>query len=241
MGLFGLHAAVYLLRIPLTAAMTFPPGATILQSKWLAYGILEALAHAFVTSFILVAMVKERLESRHKRAAVIDALTDVPNRRGFLELAERMVDACRAQRPVTLLLFDLDHFKTVNDTFGHQAGDTVLTAFCRAAQSRLGPDDLFGRLGGEEFACLTPVPLHGALGLAERIRADFDASIWAVDQEHVHATVSIGVATSADVGHDLKRLLAASDKALYRAKAKGRNRVECPRPELTLLPAAAAG
>ncbi len=239
MVLAGGHGAMCLVRVPITLLYIPPDGIDFFQVPFLAFGMLESLLHSFCTAFILVAMAKERAEKRHRRAAELDPLTDVPNRRGFFDLAQRMIDrSAVARRPLALLVLDLDHFKSVNDTFGHHVGDVVLTSFCRGVQPWLGPQDLFGRLGGEEFVAL--IPLDGgrsASEWAERIRDDFGASPFTVGEERVHATVSIGVATTTEAGYDLSALLAAADKALYRAKAKGRNRVEF-RPPLILVPAA---
>ena len=130
-------------------------------------------------------------------------------------------------RPVALLLFDLDRFKSINDKFGHSAGDAVLSAFCRLATSLLRPTDLFGRIGGEEFASLLPdTTRQDALLLAERLRTAFKATSHEVADQTLTATVCVGVAVSDDASSDLAALLDAADRALYRAKATGRNRVE---------------
>jgi diguanylate cyclase (GGDEF)-like protein len=114
----------------------------------------------------------------------------------------------------------------------------VLKSFCRGVQPALGPEDLFGRLGGEEFVALIPLdPGRSATDWAECVRADFSASPFLAGEDRVSATVSIGVATTSECAYDLSALLAAADKALYRAKAKGRNRVEFRSP-LTLVPVA---
>jgi len=237
MSLFGFHAMIYLVRIPLTWTAQLPPEGGLLQLKWLPFGIFEALFFAFGSAFILLTMTKERAEARHKHAAIIDPLTGVPNRRGFTDRAETVLARCRAEAlPVSLLLFDLDHFKRINDTFGHQVGDDVLVEFCRAAQRRCGAEDVFARLGGEEFVCVLPgTKLQAAFAVAERIRADFDAARRTIGSARVHATVSIGIASSAEAGGELAGLLGAADKALYQAKAKGRNRVEGRRPPLVLV------
>jgi diguanylate cyclase (GGDEF)-like protein len=130
-------------------------------------------------------------------------------------------------RRAALLTFDLDRFKGINDKYGHPAGDTVLVTFCRLATSQLRPTDLFGRMGGEEFASLLPdTTWQDALQLAERLRAAFEATCHTVAEQPFTATVSVGVATSNDASFDLSALLVAADQALYRAKALGRNRVE---------------
>lgn len=205
--------------------------------KWLPIGMFEALFYSFGAAFILLTMAKERAENRHKRAAFIDPLTGVPNRRGFFERAARILARCKDEHaPVMVLLFDLDHFKSINDTFGHQAGDDILVAFCRAAQARLGPDDVFARLGGEEFVCLLPAVGQATVyAIADRIRSDFEMTNCVIKGGDVGATVSVGMASSAEAGSELTSLLGAADKALYQAKAKGRNRVEGRRPSLSVV------
>src|SRR5262249_13395768 len=161
----------------------------------------------------------------------------VANRRDFSQVAERMIARNRfANRPIALLLFDLDYFKTINDTYGHHAGDAVLTEFCRLAISLLRPTDLFGRVGGEEFAGLLPdTGRQDALLLAERVRAALEAPSHTVGGRTFTATVSVGVAVSDQASSDLDALLEAADQALYRAKVLGRNRVE-PSANLAELP-----
>jgi diguanylate cyclase (GGDEF)-like protein len=132
-----------------------------------------------------------------------------------------------AEQPTALIMFDLDHFKAINDKFGHGAGDEVLVAFCRSATAQLRANDLFGRIGGEEFASLLPntTPQH-ALWLAERVRAAVEAAAHSVGDHTIRVTVSVGVALSNDPTTDLGGLLQAADQALYRAKEAGRNCVE---------------
>ena len=236
LGMFAFQAMVFLSRIPMTLFAGIPSGG-VMHLTWLPYGIFEALLYTFGSAFLLLTMIKERAEAQHKRAAVIDPLTGVPNRRGFMDRAEAVLARCREEgQPVSVLLFDLDHFKRINDTYGHQAGDNVLVEFCRAAQSRFGTDDVFARLGGEEFVCLLPgAKLQAAFGIAERIRRDFDGEGGTSGAADVRATVSVGISNSLDAGGELAALLGAADKALYRAKAKGRNRVEGRRPPLVLV------
>ena len=132
-----------------------------------------------------------------------------------------------AQRPVALLLFDLDSFKSINDTYGHQAGDDVLTAFSQLSISMLRPTDLFGRIGGDEFASLLPgTEQQDALWLAERLRSAFEGTSHTVGGRTLTATVSAGIAVSDNASVDLSALQKEADQALYRAKARGRNRVE---------------
>jgi diguanylate cyclase (GGDEF)-like protein len=218
------HAAAIPIRIPLAGSLTDPHP---LQVSLATFVTLEAVFLSFCAAYLFAGMAKDRIATRYQRAALIDPLTGVANRRGFLRLSERLLVRTRfARRPAALLLFDLDRFKTVNDRFGHRVGDAVLTAFCQLTTALLRPTDLFGRIGGEEFACLLPdTGRQDALSLAERLRAAFERTSHEVAGP-LTVTVSVGVAIADDGSSDLDTLLDAADQALYRAKAMGRNRVE---------------
>src|SRR5436305_768717 len=156
----------------------------------------------------------------------IGALTGMFNRRGFAEATARMIDReANAGRPVTVMIFDIDHFKSINDRFGHPAGDEVLKLFAAVVTNTLRMTDVSGRIGGEEFAALLPCSMDEALIAAERVREAFAASGIAVDDTPVETTVSIGVAGGPALT-ELDVLLAAADTALYQAKRAGRNRVQ---------------
>jgi len=162
----------------------------------------------------------------HKTAASMDPLTRLFNRRGFAEATSRLIEReARAGRPVTVLIFDIDHFKSINDRFGHPAGDEILKLFSAVVVNNLRISDLSGRIGGEEFAALLPCPLDEGVIVAERVREAFEASGIVCDEGPVDTTVSIGVA-GGPAGTELEVLLAAADTALYQAKRSGRNRVE---------------
>jgi len=193
----------------------------------------EALFAAFCQAFLRVSMAKERAELAQRKAALTDSLTEIANRRAFFEYGAPLLARTLAdRRPVALLLFDLDRFKEVNDTAGHQAGDHVLREFSQLVAASIGSGNLFARLGGEEFACLlTDAPMAAAVQLAERVRSQFAAMKFAEFASAI--TVSVGIAMAGDPGRDLSALLAIADRALYRAKAEGRNRV-MPAP-LTLV------
>jgi diguanylate cyclase (GGDEF)-like protein len=236
-ALLAIHAALIGARGILADIMPMPAAFTGAASPWLIACIAAMLAHNVCMAFIVLAMAKERVAITHQREAHSDPLTGIANRRAFYDSGESLLRyARRYGRPVALLLFDLDMFKHINDTFGHQTGDRVLCAFACTAATALRPSDILGRLGGEEFACLlSGLGPPQAMRVAERIRADFAAR--ATTAHGAPATVSVGVATTADVDGDLDALIAAADRALYRAKAAGRNRVErAP----TMLPADAA-
>ena len=185
---------------------------------------------------------RERMERELRHAteslrflANTDGLTGLDNRRRFQErLREEVERAHRYERPLALVLLDLDHFKKVNDTWGHPAGDRVLQGTSAALRRVLRDMDVAGRMGGEEFAVLLPeTDLSGARALAERLRVEVGRVDHASDDgEAFRVTASLGV-TSLDPGawHDAEVLLKAADEALYQAKNRGRDRVAWRSPE----------
>ena len=148
------HGALFLLRTPLSQVLPWSPTNQVFDSVWLTVLSFEALLFTIAIAFILLAMAKERTELRHKTAALVDPLTGIANRRAFLEevMALEQAPGGGRPRPAAVLLADLDHFKSINDRFGHAVGDHVLQIFAETASAKLGPYDLIGRLGGEEFA-----------------------------------------------------------------------------------------
>ena len=219
------HVVAIPVRIPLAGAWINP---NPLDVDLRTFAIFETVFLSICAAYLFGSLAKDRIASRYLRAALIDPLTGVANRRGFFQAGERLMLGTRfAHRPAALLMFDLDRFKSINDKFGHAAGDAVLIAFCQVATSLLRPTDLFGRIGGEEFASLLPdTGWQDALQLAERLRAAFEATLHTLAERPLTATVSGGVAISDDESFDLSALLGAADQALYRAKALGGNRVE---------------
>src|SRR3954466_16271323 len=136
-------------------------------------------------------LVSERTVSVHKTAASIDPLTGMFNRRGFTEATSRMIEReAAAGRPVTVMIFDIDHFKSVSDRFGHAAGDEVLKLFAAVVTNTLRISDLSGRIGGEEFAALLPCSIEEALIAAEGYREAFEASGVVCEDKPVATTVS---------------------------------------------------
>ncbi len=174
--------------------------------------------------------VSERLEMTRKLAelASTDSLTGCLNRRSFLEkLEEEYQRASRFQSVFSVLMFDIDHFKNVNDTYGHDVGDDVLRDFSKVAKESLRSIDRFARWGGEEFIALLPrTDIEGAYKTAERIRRRFAEHRLATPRgETVTATVSTGVAAFDQGGKDMMEIVKAADQALYAAKSNGRNQV----------------
>ena len=231
------HGALYLLRTPFGAMLPWLPTTNqVFASVWLTVISFEALLFTIAIAFILLAMAKERTEHRHKTAALIDRLTGISNRRAFLQVGEAQLKRQAADpRPTAVMLLDLDNFKSINDRFGHAVGDGVLEIFADVSSGCLRRIDLFGRLGGEEFAALLrDTTRERALAVAEQIRTSFAEATQEVDGRPVAATVSIGIVISHDAVLDLSALLAQADHALYRAKDSGRNRVEVASIELIL-------
>lgn len=166
-------------------------------------------------------------QERMRYLAITDPLTKLANRRYFIERAEKeFARFKRKDTPGCLLMLDIDHFKKVNDTYGHGVGDDVLVAFTQVLQQALRETDLAGRLGGEEFAILLPQEsLPGAETLAERVRRRVEALVIDAEQQQIKITVSIGVAQFQSEDNNIEQVIAHADKALYTAKRQGRNRV----------------
>lgn len=228
MILLLMQAGFFIARFVFAERIPFPGGITHYQPGILPYGIFLLLLNNFCMPFLIMNMAKERLELEQRRLALVDPLTGAANRRAFLERGGRVLRrAFHDKRPAALLLLDLDFFKQINDTFGHQAGDRVLGDFCEMVGGALRPSDLLGRLGGEEFGCLLPdaTPSEAAL-VAERIRTRFSDYLMSDGAKEFHFSVSIGIAMATDSDYALEGMLANADRALYQAKAKGRNRVE---------------
>jgi diguanylate cyclase (GGDEF)-like protein len=221
------HGALFSFRTPLATVLPWTSGNTAFASVWLTVLSFEALLFTIAVAFIMLAMAKERTEQEHKNAALADQLTGVANRRGFLVESDELTSQQDAPQTAAVLLMDLDHFKSINDRFGHALGDRVLQVFAQTASANIRPTDLIGRLGGEEFAVLLcNVGRERALVTAERIRSTFAEVAIEVDGRPVAATVSIGMVMCEGRAVDVPGLLVLADQALYRAKERGRNRVE---------------
>jgi diguanylate cyclase (GGDEF)-like protein len=223
--LLFVQGALFALRTPINALFSGQEGA--LSSAWLTIISPEALLLPISIAFVLVALTKERSELRQRNVAEIDSLTGLLNRRGFFQEVERAIRISFSQnQPVAVLVLDLDHFKSINDKFGHAVGDRVLRLFGEVAGHNLRPSDILGRLGGEEFAAVLNADRESALAVAERLRGAFQAAAMIVDGHIIKATLSIGLAFSVSGRGNLSTLLNAADQALYRAKSSGRNRTE---------------
>jgi diguanylate cyclase (GGDEF)-like protein len=188
----------------------------------------ESIVYALGTAVFVFALIKERNEAAGLLAARTDPLTGIANRTAFLEIADSILERCRRDGiPVSVVMFDLDHFKNINDRYGHATGDDVIRNFCQVTRASLRPNDTFGRIGGEEFAAiLAGCGIEAAFARTERIRVAFaEGSRFARDRQ-VRATLSAGVASSTTATETVDELLEHADAALYHAKSAGRNCVK---------------
>jgi diguanylate cyclase (GGDEF)-like protein len=222
-----LHTAFYIVRSVIDKSLPLDQALSGIGDgvRFFSFMLFESMLYVIGIAYVTLAMVKERAELKFKAAAFCDPLTGIGNRRAFMSHGEQLLTHCkRRAEPVALLLCDLDHFKRLNDSFGHPMGDQALIAFSRILTGNLRNHDVFGRIGGEEFACL----LNGAdeqeaVQVAERIRQAFSRLSLL---EPGILSVSIGVVTTGESGYELSNLLSQADEALYGAKDHGRNRVQ---------------
>jgi diguanylate cyclase (GGDEF)-like protein len=214
---------------------------SIYSSEWFPTVILVTLLGRVALAFIVLAMAKERLEQAQRTEALTDPLTGLPNRRAFFRRAARRVRPVGIQK-VAVLLFDLDHFKLVNDRYGHAFGDRVLKAFADTLMQSVKATDVIGRVGGEEFAALLPeASLEEAIAVAERVRSEYARTVSTLDGVQVRSTVSVGVAGCAKVADcSLHAMLLRADVALYAAKEAGRDCVRFENPSHPIRPRADA-
>lgn len=223
-GVLMLLLAAQLMRLVTSFSMDFPTNAAFLDTSPFQLIYITSFAFSvllFSISAVLMATDRLRIELEH--LANHDSLTNALTRRHMDDACRSELERCRRHgRSMALLIMDMDHFKAVNDSHGHQAGDQALISFVARVNALLrGPDQL-GRFGGEEFVALLPdTSLEEALAVAERIREACTLAGLAPA-----CTVSIGVTTNRKDNDTMAKLLARADAALYRAKAAGRNRVE---------------
>lgn len=189
--------------------------------------------HVAIGSCVLKFMDRSSIEARYHeelyQLATADPLTDLYNRRQFLELLEKeLARASNHQRPLALLIIDLDHFKTINDRFGHPSGDVVLKRIAEALNAQGHDEYIIARIGGEEFAVVLPEhDLPAAVRFAEALRSSIEAIEFLMEESTVRVTVSIGAAPWLPSMSLSSELLRAADEQLYRAKQAGRNCVRC--------------
>lgn len=197
--------------------------------------VLESIVAMTLMAFGALMLANEHSTMELRRLAEQDPLTSVFNRRSFLALLDKALSqAHRKNRPLSVLLVDLDHFKSINDTWGHKGGDDALRHFVGVTASGLRNGDLIGRLGGEEFAILlADSELPDAAAIAGRLRALVADSPLPMPQGTIQLTVSIGVALAGEC-ETPEAFLHRADKAMYLAKERGRNRIEIMASEADL-------
>ena len=222
------YAAVLLARVPATLLSPLFAEDALMSSVSFALLAFGTLLFTVVMAFLQLNMTKERTELKHKINSLVDPLSGVANRRAFLDGAAELLQRQHAEtEPLAIMLFDLDHFKQINDRLGHAVGDTVLQTFARAATSTLGSDTLFARIGGEEFAaCMRVGDLDEAFAVADRVRRNFAVAAARFGNAELSPSVSGGVTLGCDPEAQVVELLSIVDRALYRAKEHGRNRIE---------------
>ncbi|QVQ29671.1 sensor domain-containing diguanylate cyclase [Achromobacter deleyi] len=223
----GVHTALYAARAFVLPWLTTGPGQAI-QSLAGKLTIYEGVLYSVILPMTLLKLIRDETHGQLLLDSQTDYLTRLGNRRWFFEQGARVIDGRERQGAVSVLAFDLDHFKSINDRYGHQTGDRVLKSFAEIARSVLGPDAILARIGGEEFAAL----LWGddairAKALGEAVAQRFAETISnRTGSIGIPATVSIGLARFDSDVPAIMDGLAIADRALYRAKSLGGNRLE---------------
>ena len=221
-----LQGAIFLFPVALATLSQDGNVFRSLARVWISVFVVEILLYVVGAAFIVLILAKDRSVRFYKIAAATDPLTGILNRRGFFQGAAIVMDRNRRSlTPVNVLAFDLDHFKSINDRWGHAVGDSVLQLFAAVVRKTMRAGDVVSRVGGEEFVAILPGTLTDAAAVAERVRAAFAAAGAELDGRQIAATVSAGVACGSPLV-TVEALMAGADAALYRAKMNGRNRVE---------------
>jgi GGDEF domain-containing protein len=256
-SLTALHTLACLARLMLVYSADVSVWPSEQASNTIGVFVIETIVVLVGVVLTLTTMERDRAELEQRKAASTDVLTGAMNRRAFLDNANSWIE--RKGKDAALLLFDLDHFKKINDTFGHAGGDAALVGFAKLVSRRIeianiiagfnldaatsnqyprwyeatladaaeGGEPIFGRLGGEEFACMLPhLSLPQGIAIAEDIRRELETLDIFMGSQRIPMSVSASVVTTADIGHRLNMMLTSADHALYRAKNRGRNRVE---------------
>jgi diguanylate cyclase (GGDEF)-like protein len=223
-ALLIVHIVKLTIEVWALGSITDPSGVILLSPVFFGFGLVETSVFAVFLGLLQLVLIGQRSQRRFRIAAETDALTGLANRRHFLDSILPRLAAARDRG--ALILFDIDHFKRVNDTYGHPAGDRALARFAATLTAAAPACALTARLGGEEFALFLPNgTLAEATGLADRIRRDIADLRVATRAGDLRMTVSCGVAGVRESGADYDALHCAADSALYSAKHDGRDRV----------------
>jgi diguanylate cyclase (GGDEF)-like protein len=219
------HATIFLVPIILNE-ISATPSLSISGSAWFKLFALETILYAVGAAFIVLLLVKDYRLEIEKTAASTDPLTGLFNRRAFFEAANKLREReGRAQRPFSVLMFDLDRFKSINDRFGHAVGDDVIRRFAETASISMRAHDVIARFGGEEFAAVVPGGTEVAELIGERVRSNFEIAGAQFRDIRLGATVSVGAASASDASITIEELIERADAALYESKERGRNQV----------------
>lgn len=222
--IYSTHCIFYVVRTLFAVLIPATEEGGEIQAIWVAAVVLEAFVMSIFSTFVFLALIKERAERKYRLAAEIDSLTGTATRRFFVSETRDRLN--KAPKSGVLAIIDLDFFKSVNDCYGHLGGDRVLGAFGKFVNDRLGPGMVFGRLGGEEFGIFLPdMEASQAREWLEKLRGDVEAMQIPFMGSPIRITISIGVASVREAGVDFDHLMAAADGALYLAKEEGRNRL----------------
>lgn len=228
-GALGFQTLVFALRIGLVGISSWV-GAELMQSSAVqTLTFMSTFAVVLVASMGFVFMARDRADEDNRRLAAVDSLTGVANRRAVIAALDRDVArAIRTHEPMALMMVDIDHFKNVNDRYGHPVGDKVLCSVVEVLRERVRSQDLVGRYGGEEFMVLLPdTTAKGGYLLAQQLCEAVQAMHLEHEGQPIPVTVSIGVyGGRLQPGDHWDMLISAADRALYEAKDRGRNRVE---------------
>jgi diguanylate cyclase (GGDEF)-like protein len=222
------------LRVVLSGYLPMPLGGRPTEVWAVVAYNLASVTQVLLVSALLIALSRERIAMRNQKLSLKDPLTGAFNRRAFDDLAQDL-DKSSSTAPVilTVVAFDLDHFKQVNDRFGHDTGDKIIQAAVSTAHKVLRSTDRVFRMGGEEFVCVLPgTTLEQGQWLAERLRRAFEQAGMEAGGHTVRATMSLGLASDITSRATLPDLVNQADLALYNAKRAGRNRVGGPVPSI---------
>lgn len=210
----------------------------VMQRLSIAVSVLLVLMISAAITLCLAVIYLHHQRNVMHQLMLTDELTGLYNRRHLVNVASAaLTQAQRDRAPFSLLLLDLDHFKQINDTYGHPTGDEVLRQISKQLRQLSRPSDTLARIGGEEFCLLMPnTATHDALQVAERLRREVEVSTLSGMNLHTNPTISIGVTTCQSGSLTFEQLYSFADKALYQAKALGRNRIETLLPPNDLSP-----
>lgn len=223
---FAVNFGSMIMAVALTAALErIFRGEVVAMDLFFAAVIAGILAPIISYGFIYLTGQLNLAEQQMRHLATTDGLTGVLNRRYFFERSEiELQRAIRYGHPLSMLIFDIDHFKEVNDRFGHQAGDAVIRQLADMTVNTIRSTDLLGRYGGEEFILLLPeAGFESAWKVAERLRKKVESHVFNFDGNAISITISVGISSLESPDTDLEALISRADRSLYAAKDAGRN------------------